>query len=216
MNLTRDQVRELDRRAIEECGIPALCLMENAGRGAVDVLEALGIHGPLAICCGKGNNGGDGLVMARHLHNRGRAVAVYLFANPAELSREAAVHWQIVSRMAISTHVWRPEADAWLAEQLTKPEWIVDALYGTGLAGPVRPPHDRVIAALEREPGCRLRRGYSLRTQCRHGGADGRHHPRSPYSDLCRGQEGLRQPGGAAFSGQGSRRGHRRTARNTF
>jgi NAD(P)H-hydrate epimerase len=67
ISLTRDESRELDRRAIEDLGIPGLVLMENAGRGCVDVLERLGISGPVVILCGKGNNAGDGFVIARHL-----------------------------------------------------------------------------------------------------------------------------------------------------
>ncbi len=63
--LDRDQVREVDRRAIEDYGLSGLVLMENAGRGVADVLCRLGIAGPVVICCGKGNNGGDGFVTAR-------------------------------------------------------------------------------------------------------------------------------------------------------
>ena len=69
--LTRSQVRELDRRATTEYGIPGMVLMENAGRGVVDVLLTLGAGGPgglVVVCCGKGNNGGDGFVIARHLN----------------------------------------------------------------------------------------------------------------------------------------------------
>ena len=84
--LTRAEVREIDRRAIEEFGVPGVVLMENAGRGAADVLLSLGIGGPVLICCGKGNNGGDGLVLARHLDNWHFSVQVLLFAGPDELS----------------------------------------------------------------------------------------------------------------------------------
>jgi NAD(P)H-hydrate epimerase len=153
MSLTRSQVREFDRRAVQEFGVPALVLMENAGRGAAELLLALGIHGPVAVCCGKGNNGGDGLVMARHLDNRGIAVAIHLFARPEDLSTEAAVHWNIVSKARIPARV-RPQIDAAaLRIELAKAEWIVDALYGTGLDGPVRAPLDDVIAAINANPG---------------------------------------------------------------
>ncbi len=69
--LSRDQCREVDRRAIEELGMSGLVLMENAGRGCVDVLCGEGIRGPVVIVCGRGNNGGDGFVIARHLEIRG-------------------------------------------------------------------------------------------------------------------------------------------------
>ena len=69
--LSREQVRDVDRRAISEYGMPGVVLMENAGRGAAELLIELGIAGRVVICAGKGNNGGDGYVIARHLRNRG-------------------------------------------------------------------------------------------------------------------------------------------------
>src|SRR5687768_7559313 len=95
-HLSRQQVRDLDRRAIEDYGIPALTLMENAGRGAARLLLALGVHGPVAIVCGKGNNGGDGLVMARHLANAEIDVQVLLCCSVESLSPEAATNWRAV------------------------------------------------------------------------------------------------------------------------
>ena len=85
MYLTTAEARELDRRAIEEFGIPGIVLMENAGRGMAELLIALGVKGRVVICCGKGNNGGDGLVIARHLDNRNVPVRVWLFCPPEEL-----------------------------------------------------------------------------------------------------------------------------------
>jgi NAD(P)H-hydrate epimerase len=151
--LTRAQVRDLDRQAITEYGIPALVLMENAGRGAAELLLALGIHGPVAVCCGKGNNGGDGMVMARHLHNRQIDVAVHLFAQPDHLSQETAQQWHIVTKAHIPVHIWPASADAAVAAELARAEWIVDALFGTGLEGPVRAPLDRIITIVNASPG---------------------------------------------------------------
>lgn len=148
MFLTRQQVREFDRRAIEDFGVPALVLMENAGRGAADVMVRVGARGTAVICCGKGNNGGDGLVMARHLENRGLRVLIHLFARPEDLSPEAAVHWNIVAKAHMPTQIWTDIDDHALAAALAQADWIVDALYGTGLQGPVRSPMDRVIAAI--------------------------------------------------------------------
>src|SRR5438309_1576555 len=84
--ISRDQVRELDRRAIEEFGVPGVVLMENAGHGAAQVLLRLGISGRVVVCCGKGNNGGDGFVIARHLDNHGIAVRVLFFSKPQNLT----------------------------------------------------------------------------------------------------------------------------------
>jgi NAD(P)H-hydrate epimerase len=150
-HLTRDEVRAFDRRAIEEYGVPSLLLMENAGRGAVDVLQALGVRGPVLICCGKGNNGGDGLVMARQLATRGLAANVLLFAKPEQLSEDAAAQWHIAQRLGLPAEVWpedKPLDEARLTAELARAEWIVDALFGTGLKGPLNAPFDRVVACI--------------------------------------------------------------------
>jgi NAD(P)H-hydrate epimerase len=144
--LTRDQVRAVDRRAIEEFGVPGVVLMENAGRGAAEILLSLGAKGSVAICCGKGNNGGDGLVIARHLDNRGLAVRVLLFTRPDQVTGDAGINLQILQRCRIPV-VIEPDPDA-LVSELAGAEWIVDSLFGTGLSGLIRPPLDRVIAAL--------------------------------------------------------------------
>src|SRR5438128_1160616 len=86
--LSREAVRALDRRAIEEFGVPAVVLMENAGRGTAELLLALGCRGPVVLCCGKGNNGGDGFVIARHLDNLQIPVRVLLFCSPPDLVGE--------------------------------------------------------------------------------------------------------------------------------
>ena len=99
--LTREQSRQLDRRAIDEYGISGLVLMENAGRGTVDVLERLGISGPVVILCGKGNNAGDGFVIARHLEIRGHACKVILLSPPSELTGDAATNFAILEKTTV-------------------------------------------------------------------------------------------------------------------
>jgi NAD(P)H-hydrate epimerase len=150
MILTRDQTRELDRRAIEEFGIPGIVLMENAGRGMAELLRTLGINGLVVLCCGKGNNGGDGFVMARHLDNAGVRVRVLLFGDPAQLSGDAAINHRIVVASGIPLEVFAgPTFDEErLKRQLTDADWIVDALFGSGLRGTIQPPFDRIIAAI--------------------------------------------------------------------
>ena len=142
--LSREQVRALDRRAVEEYGVPAVVLMENAGRGAAEVLLRLGVRGRVDVCCGRGNNGGDGFVIARHLDNRGAAVRVLFFGKPEALAGEAAVNFDIVRRSGLPLTVHAGAA----AEQLAGADWVVDALLGTGVTGPARPPLDQVIAAI--------------------------------------------------------------------
>ena len=149
MYLTNAETRELDRRAIEDFGIPSIVLMENAGREMADLLLKLGIKGRAVICCGKGNNGGDGFVIARWLDARGVTVRVLLFCPPEELTGDAATNCRIVQKCGIPMLI--PPAslnDTALGRELADAEWSVDALFGSGLRGPVRPPYDRVIEAI--------------------------------------------------------------------
>jgi NAD(P)H-hydrate epimerase len=150
MYLSREQVRALDRRAIEEFGVPGVVLMENAGRGAAEILLSLGCKGPVVICCGKGNNGGDGFVIARHLDNRQIPVKVLLFTDPAHLTGDAAINYRIISRSGLEISIYDGEIsnDSKLRSELTRTEWIVDALFGTGLTGAVRKPFDQIIQCI--------------------------------------------------------------------
>lgn len=144
--LDRRQSRRLDQRAVEEYGIPGLVLMENAGRGVADVLTQLGIFGPVVIACGKGNNAGDGFVIARHLDLRGQAVRVLLWANPAELSGDAATNFRILQKTNVP--ILRADQESErprVARLLAEAAWIVDALLGTGAQGEPRPPLDAAI-----------------------------------------------------------------------
>jgi NAD(P)H-hydrate epimerase len=144
--LSRAQVRAFDQFAIERIDIPAVVLMENAGRGAAQILQSLGIRGPVVVCCGKGNNGGDGLVMMRHLANWGFEVRALLFASPEDLAADAFLQWNIVRKMALPYQVITDVESQ--METLTKVDWIVDALFGTGLTGAVRTPLDRAIESI--------------------------------------------------------------------
>jgi NAD(P)H-hydrate epimerase len=145
--LSRSQVRDLDRRAIQEYGVPGVVLMENAGRGAAELLLSLGIHGRVLICCGKGNNGGDGFVIARHLANRGVNIQVLLCTPPEELTGDALLNFRIIQRGQYPVQVLGNSLGG-LQEELARSEWVVDALFGTGLSGPVRAPFDRIIDAI--------------------------------------------------------------------
>ena len=147
--LNREQVREVDRRAIEDLGMSGLVLMENAGRGCVDVLRNLGATGPVLIAAGKGNNGGDGFVIARHLDNTGIAAEVALLCPPEDLQGDAAANFQLLA--ATDVNVFTIEEDGFedrLNQSIARAEWIVDALLGTGATGPPRPPYDTVIERL--------------------------------------------------------------------
>lgn len=146
--LTRAQVREVDRRAMADYGLPGLVLMENAGRNAANLLRELGVQGPVAICCGKGNNAGDGFVIARHLENSGLDVRVLLATAASSLTGDAATYFAVLRR-AGTPFVDAPAdmGTAWRGA-LERADWIVDALLGTGTVGIVREPFARAIAAI--------------------------------------------------------------------
>jgi NAD(P)H-hydrate epimerase len=149
--LTRREVREIDERAIREFAMPGILLMENAGRGAADLLLRLGVRGPVVICAGKGNNGGDGFVIARHLENSGLKVRVLLFCDPAELRGDAATNYGIIIAAGTPLRIFSGSVSLdELEGELKAAEWIVDALLGTGTQGEIREPYATVIEAINR------------------------------------------------------------------
>ncbi len=151
ITITRDQARRVDQRAIDEYGITGLVLMENAGRGVADCLCQLidDDSRRVVICCGKGNNAGDGFVIARHLDLRGYDARVLLWAEPAELTGDAAANFQILEKTDVPIEVFGNRHDPQRLEaQLSGATWIVDALLGTGARGEPRPPLDAVIDQL--------------------------------------------------------------------
>ncbi|MBN1395562.1 MAG: NAD(P)H-hydrate epimerase [Pirellulales bacterium] len=155
--LSRQQCRLADRMAVEEYGFSGLVLMENAGRGAADVLCRLGIDGTVVVCCGKGNNAGDGFVIARHLDLRGHAVRVLLWTEPEELSGDAAANFNILAKTDVPIEIFGNSHDARrLGQSLDGAAWIVDALLGTGARGEPRPPFDAVIEQLNAAPTPKL------------------------------------------------------------
>jgi len=135
------QMQQFDRMAERRFRIPGAILMENAGRGFVEHLErAVGrVEGKQAIVvCGKGNNGGDGFVIARHLLNRGAAVAVLLLARAHMVRGDAAANLKILQ--AIKSTVGgrltiREYTAAFRVPPALKPDIIVDAIFGTGFEG---------------------------------------------------------------------------------
>ncbi len=139
---TAEIMRKLDRKAIDEFGIPGLVLMENAARGTVGAMFR---HFPglaqkrVAILAGRGNNGGDSFAVARYLLNRGVACQVYLFAAREEVKGDAAVNLEILSRMGgevfevLNMEEWQTHRGKVAAGDL-----LVDGIFGTGLKGEVK------------------------------------------------------------------------------
>lgn len=154
--LSRAAVRELDRRAIQELGVPSILLMENAGRAAAE--EALrllpGGEGAAVVLAGPGNNGGDGLVIARTLENRGRRARV-VFVGPHERLSDGSPDFLLF------LDLWRrqggevavavaPAEIARLEGDLRAAPLVVDALFGTGLTRPLDGPYAAAVGALNR------------------------------------------------------------------
>lgn len=136
IRLTRQQVREVDRRAIEDYHIPSIVLMENAARNAADVAwEMLGRSADrhVIIFCGYGNNGGDGLAVARHLHNRGVSVEI-TFAYSKSATPDFETNLRIAHAMSLEMHAIEDSDIALWGE----PDLIIDALLGTGATSPPR------------------------------------------------------------------------------
>src|SRR4051794_17826475 len=129
IRLTREQLREIDRRSIEEYHIPGIVLMENAARATADVATQMlaGIEKPsVLIFCGSGNNGGDGFAMARHLVNRGMIVAVGRDPS-SKLNGDAATNFSIIQAMGKAIDI-----DDWdTLDTLPGCHLAVDALFGT-------------------------------------------------------------------------------------
>jgi hydroxyethylthiazole kinase-like uncharacterized protein yjeF len=138
--LTATQMQRIDRLTTERYGVPSLTLMENAGRGFVEFLNDR--FSPLAehrivILCGRGNNGGDGMVVARLLREQGLKPRVLLLADPNGLKGDAAVNWgRLVAsgapEVVEDSAAWEP-----LKPRLQDATLVVDALFGTGLSKPV-------------------------------------------------------------------------------
>ena len=150
---TRQSAREVDRLAADRYGIPSIVLMENAGLHLAEVALDLADADParVLVVCGPGNNGGDGLCAARHLHNAGATVHVVL-SGPAEACRgDAGINMNIVRRMGIpmaETDPKRPGAALDEVARRLKPEIVIDALLGTGLDRPVAEPVATLIRSI--------------------------------------------------------------------
>jgi hydroxyethylthiazole kinase-like uncharacterized protein yjeF len=146
LHVTREAIREIDRVAIQEYGLPGVVLMENAGHGAARIaFQMLGDkkQARTSIVCGSGNNAGDGFVIARHLHNRGIAVEVRLLAPPEKIAGDALINLKVIQKMGLDIQQASPGELTFDGSDL-----IVDAMLGTGLQGDVREPYFSAIRAV--------------------------------------------------------------------
>src|SRR6266576_2702668 len=146
--VTADEMREIDRATSERFGVPSLTLMENAGTAVAEfVLQHHPSAKRIGVICGKGNNGGDGFVAARKLHESGREVGVTLLASSSELKGDAAAMFARLPVTAIPVSA-KDELKRGPASEVFKTEILIDAVLGTGFRPPVSGLYAEAIAAL--------------------------------------------------------------------
>jgi NAD(P)H-hydrate epimerase len=158
--LTSAEMKGIDRKAIEELGIPGAVLMENAGLRIVRALKAICpdfAAGRIVIVAGKGNNGGDGLVVARHLFNLGARPDVVLLAGKDEVKGDAAVNLGIALKMGVPVVEVRDIA-AWrkALAAVSRASIVVDALFGTGLDKPLDGLNAAAVEDINKAPAFKL------------------------------------------------------------
>lgn len=137
--LSAKEMASVDRRAIEEIGVPSLVLMENAALGVVDALtDAWPTAESALILCGPGNNGGDGLAVARHLDLRGYRLRVFLLVPKEKLGGDAEVQLRILEGLGVEVEEATGEDDVSdLLAACARADLVIDALFGTGLSRPL-------------------------------------------------------------------------------
>lgn len=147
--VTAEEMRRIDEETIHGIGIPGIVLMENAGLGVVNAIEK-NFNTPnikkVSILVGKGNNGGDGLVIARHLRNKGYDINIYLLSSPDKFQGDALTNLQIAQHTGLHIETVLSESD--LENQKTNivnSDLIIDAIFGTGLTGAIRGTPAKVI-----------------------------------------------------------------------
>ncbi|MGI6679312.1 MAG: NAD(P)H-hydrate dehydratase [Dehalobacterium sp.] len=138
--VTAEEMRQLDQTAINDYQIPGIVLMENAGLAVMSVIreqfpESL-LRGRILVFAGKGNNGGDGLVIARHLANAGCEVKIFLLCKPEELNGDALINWNVIRKMNLPYQIIITDRDLNLVKVgLMYTELIIDGIFGTGFKG---------------------------------------------------------------------------------
>ncbi len=150
-SLSREEVRAVDGCAIEHFGAAGIVLMENAGRGATDAIEAFvgGICGKkVAVLCGAGNNGGDGCVVGRQAALRGATGSTILVFGDGKITGDARTNLDILRAFGHDVRCMADESAAELGERLAEFDVIVDAIGGTGIVGELRGAATDAVAAI--------------------------------------------------------------------
>lgn len=147
--LTAEKMRTIDRIAIEETGIPGIVLMENAAFRVIEVIKNrynLTQHSKVGIVVGKGNNGGDGLAVARHLSNMGTGVRIYIIADKKKISGDAKINLGIVEKMGLQIFEINNSASFHkIKTKIIHETLLIDSILGTGTSKPVTGLYAEVI-----------------------------------------------------------------------
>lgn len=147
--LTAAQATEMDRIFIEDIGFDSRILMENAGRSVAQFIESLDVENKtVAIVCGKGNNGGDGFVAARHLRDMGWNVTVIFIGEPEEFTEDSQYFFEIISELQEGILIFQYLNIEQLNNIIGSQEIIVDAILGTGSKGELKQPYDEIVMAM--------------------------------------------------------------------
>ena len=139
-SVSTQKMKRLDEIAIKRYGIPSLILMENAGRGIAELAQKIVPNNrkKILVVCGKGNNGGDGFVAARHLTNHGYLVKVVILGNPADLKNDPKLNYKILKKMKVSIETISTRQKLIKLKTLAQTSGlIIDGIFGIGLTRPV-------------------------------------------------------------------------------
>ena len=142
--VTAAEMREIDRLTTEQHGVPSLTLMENAGRAVAECVPVMARS--VLVVCGKGNNGGDGLVAARYLREMGKEVRVVLLARPEEVKGDAAEMLKRLEQPPIA--VTDQEGLDKALREPPRPDVVIDAIFGTGFNPPAQGIYAAAISAI--------------------------------------------------------------------
>ncbi len=145
---SREELRQIDRDAVEIYGMHSLQLMENAGAGAAKLIHHRYEKGAVFVLCGSGNNAGDGFVIARHLQLFDRNVQIILLTPESKLSGDSLFNFCIARKSKLTIHTDGAAVISDLVSQAKERPIVVDAMLGTGASGPVRSPFSEAIRAV--------------------------------------------------------------------
>ncbi len=151
-SLSCEQTRLIDQYIIHEIGLPSVILMENAGHGIAQHLLSFNPKGKIIVCCGKGNNGGDGYVIARYLNIYGIKVQVFVFSHENDIKGDAKIHHDVIKKIGIPLEYFDQINlnHSALLQILNNAEWVIDGIFGTGLSGKIDPFYFELINTINK------------------------------------------------------------------